>query len=257
MILCLDVGNTQMNCGVAEKGKFILTFRKTSKSKASSDETGVFLRTVLRENNIDPSNIKQITICSVVPEAIHSLNNACLKYFNIEPFLLRAGVKTGLRIKYRNPLEVGTDRIANAIAGINLYPNKNLIIIDFGTATTFCAISKECDYLGGVILPGLRISMESLEKNAAQLKSVEIKTMENTLGRSTMESIQSGLFFGQIGMVKEITKRLTKESFNSDKPIVIATGGFSSLFGNAHLFDIILPNLVLEGLLIALKMNSN
>ena len=239
MILCLDVGNTQMNCGVVEKDKFILTFRKTSKNKSSSDESGVFLRSVLRENSIDPSNIKQIAMCSVVPEAIHSLNNACIKYFNLEPFLLKAGVKTGLRIKYRNTLEVGTDRIANAIAGINLYPNNNLIIIDFGTATTFCAISKECDYLGGVILPGLRISMESLEKNAAQLKSVEIKAMEETLGR-----------------VKEITKRITRESFNGDRPIVIATGGFSSLFASAKLFDVILPNLVLEGLLIALKMNK-
>jgi type III pantothenate kinase len=256
MILCLDVGNTQMNCGVIENNKIILTFRKTSKSKASSDEIGVFLLSVLRENNIQRTQINQIAICSVVPEAIHSLNNACLKYFSIEPFLLKAGVKTGLRIKYRNPLEVGTDRIANAIAGINFYPNKNLIIIDFGTATTFCAVSKSADYLGGVILPGLRISMESLERNAAQLKSVEIIPMEKTLGRSTMESIQSGLYFGQIGMVKEITKRVKSESFNGEEAVIIATGGFSSLFNDAGLFDVILPNLVLDGLAIALRMNA-
>ena len=255
MILCLDVGNTQMNCGVVHNNEIILTFRKTSKNKASSDETGVFLRSVLKENDIDPSQIKQIAMCSVVPEAIHSLNNACLKYFKLEPFLLKAGVKTGLRIKYRNPLEVGTDRIANAIAGVNLYPEKNLIIIDFGTATTFCAVSKESDYLGGVIMPGLRISMEALEKNAAQLKSVEIKPMEKTLGRSTMESIQSGLYFGQIGMVKEITNRICEESFDGEKVVVLGTGGFSSLFNNAGLFDAILPNLVLDGLRIALKMN--
>lgn len=260
MILSLDVGNTTIHGGVFDNESLKFQFRRTSEFRASSDELGVFLRSVLRENGVDPNSITQIAICSVVPDAIYSLRGACIKYFNITPFLLQAGVKTGLKIKYRNPLEVGADRIANAIGATQLYPNENLIIIDFGTATTFCAVNKEKEYLGGVILAGLRISMEALEQKTAKLPPVEIVQLKQTLGRSTVESIQSGLYFGQIGMVKEIRDRLTEECFADDqgpeKTRVIATGGFAGLFDKAGLFDVIIPDLVLKGLNIALRMNS-
>lgn len=256
MIMCLDVGNTQIHGGVFDSNTLTLQFRKTSRSQFSSDEVGLFLVNVLRENKIGPNNISEISICSVVPDVIHSLRNACLKYFEIEPFILKAGVKTGLKIKYRNPLEVGTDRIANAIAGVKQFPDKNLIIVDFGTATTFDVINKNKEYLGGVILPGIRISMEALVKGTSQLPSVEITEIKEVVGRSTAESIKSGLYHGQIGMVKELTKQISKEAFNGDKPLVIGTGGFSRLFENTILFDIILPNLVLEGLIEALKLNK-
>lgn len=260
MILSLDVGNTTIHGGVFENESLKLQFRRTSEFRASSDELGLFLRGVLRENNIEPDTITQIAICSVVPDAIYSLRGACIKYFNITPFLLQAGVKTGLKIKYRNPLEVGADRIANAIAGTQLFPNENLVIVDFGTATTFCAVNKDKEYLGGVILPGLRISMEALEQKTAKLPPVEIVQMKQTLGRSTVESIQSGLYFGQIGMVKEITERLKEECFeggqDAEKPRILATGGFAGLFDKAGLFNVIIPDLVLKGLNIALRMNS-
>ncbi len=255
MILCLDVGNTQIHGGVFEGDKLRTQFRRTSEFRASSDELGMFLRGVLRENDVDPDAINQIAMCSVVPDAVYSLKNACKKYFNKIPFVLQAGVKTGLKIKYRNPLEVGADRIANSIAATEKYPNENILIVDFGTATTFCAINTEREYLGGVILAGLRISMEALESRTAKLPSVEITSLKETLGRSTVESIQSGLYFGNIGMVKEIKSRLIQECFNGDKPRVIATGGFSSLFEKADLFDEIIPDLVLKGLNHALKMN--
>lgn len=260
MILSLDVGNTTIHGGVFEGDQLRAQFRRTSEFRASSDELGVFLRSVLRENEIDPMAIRQIAICSVVPDAIYSLRGACVKYFGISPFLLQAGVKTGLKIKYRNPLEVGADRIANAIAGTHLYPNENLIIVDFGTATTFCAINKEKEYLGGVILAGLKISMEALETKTAKLPPVEIVQMQEILGRSTVESIQSGLYHGQIGMVKEIKGKLIDECFHGgraeDRPRVLATGGFAGLFDKAGLFDAIVPDLVLKGLNIALLMNS-
>jgi type III pantothenate kinase len=178
MILSLDVGNTTIHGGVFDGDTLKAQFRRTSEFRASSDELGIFLRSVLRENDIDPTQITHIAICSVVPDAIHSLRNACLKYFKINPFLLQAGVKTGLKIKYRNPLEVGADRIANSIAGTLLYPDKNLLIVDFGTATTFCAITKEKDYLGGVIIAGLKISMEALETKTAKLPSVPVSTTD-------------------------------------------------------------------------------
>ncbi len=257
MILCIDVGNTQIHGGVFKGEELAVQFRKTARQQFSSDEIGIFLRSVLRENKIDADSIKGISICSVVPDLNHSMRSGCNKYFGIEPFFLKAGVKTGLKIKYRNPLEVGSDRIANAIAAIKMFPNRNIIVVDFGTATTFCAISKAKDYLGGIILPGIRISMEVLESRAAQLPSVEIKKTESVLGRSTVESIQSGLFYGQVGIVKELKSRITREVFNDDEPVVIGTGGFSSLFENEGLFNLILPTLALKGLHLAYYLNEN
>lgn len=256
MILCLDVGNTQVYAGLFDKDKMVLSFRKNSKSGASSDETGIFLRSAIRENGYDPAKITQIAICSVVPEVIYSLRGACMKYFNINPFILQAGVKTGLKVKYRNPVEVGADRIANSIAATHLYPGKNLILVDLGTATTFCAVTKEKDYLGGSIVAGLRLCMEALESKTAKLPSVEIVSMHEALGRSTIESIQSGLFYGHLGTIKEISERITKECFQDEKPLVIGTGGFAYLFEKEKIFDEIVPDLVLKGMLIALQYNT-
>lgn len=256
MILCLDVGNSQIYGGVFDEDKLRLRFRRNSRTGASSDEVGVFLRSVLRENDIDPSEIKQIAVCTVVPEVLHSLKNACMKYFRLTPFVLQAGVKTGLKIRYKNPVEVGSDRIANAIAGTHLYPSQNLIIVDFGTATTFCAVSAKKDYLGGAILAGLKISMEALESRTSRLPAVEIVKPEECLAKTTVDSIQSGLYFGTIGQVKEIAARITKEVFTDQKPMLIGTGGFASLFSSTGLFDKENSDLVLTGLHLALKMNT-
>jgi type III pantothenate kinase len=255
MILCLDVGNSQIFGGIYKDDKLLLRFRRTSKTGASSDEFGLFLKSVIRENGFDPDEVEKIALCTVVPEVLHSLKNACLKYFKKNPFVLQAGVKTGLKIKYRNPLEVGADRIANAIAATHLFPNDNLIVIDFGTATTFCAINKNKEYLGGVITAGLKISMEALEDRTSKLPSVEILRTEQALGRSTVESIQSGLFHGTIGLVKEINAQLTKEAFGGETPRIVGTGGFARLFDGTGIFDEDKPDLVLQGLYLALQLN--
>jgi type III pantothenate kinase len=258
VILCLDVGNTSIHAGVYDsKGLLRVQFRKASESRGSSDESGLFLRAALRENGVDPQAIQSIAICSVVPDAIFSLKGACQKYFQLQPFLLQAGVRTGLKIKYRNPLEVGADRIANSIAGCDLHPNENLIIVDFGTATTFDAVSASREYLGGSILAGLKISVEALETRTAKLPSVEIVQAPHALGRSTVESIQSGLFFGQIGMIRELVQRLRSEAFQGEAARVLATGGFAGLFEGQGLFDQVVPDLVLKGLLIAHEMNRS
>ncbi len=255
MILTLDVGNSQIFGGVInDKNEIKLSFRKTSKTGASSDEIGVFLRTVLSENGINPKEIHQIAMCSVVPNVVHSIKNACKKYFGINPFVLESGVKTGLKIGYENPVEVGADRIANAIAAVHLYPQQDLIVIDLGTATTFCVISSNKEYLGGSIVAGLKLCVKALESKTAKLPSVEIVSMKAALGRSTVESIQSGLYFGHIGTMKEMTRRLQKECFHK-KPYIIGTGGLSSLFDKAEVFDQIQPDLVLQGLVLALEMN--
>lgn len=256
MILCLDVGNTQIVGGVFNGDAVEVQFRVTSTGKPSSDEIGIFLRSALRENGIEPASIDEIAFCSVVPGVVHSLRNACLKYFEVDPFVLQAGVKTGLKIRYRNPLEVGSDRIADAIAAVELFPDRDLVIVDFGTATTVEAVSKEREYLGGMILAGLRLSMEALEHNTAKLPSVEIVVPAEVVGRSTSESIQSGLYYGTLGALRFAIERIVADEFGGSRPVVIATGGFSSLFRDAGLFDHVIPDLLLRGLLRALRMNS-
>ncbi len=257
MILTLDIGNSQIYGGVLnEMGEIIFRFRKASKTGASSDEIGLFLRAVLRENNIDFQNIKQIAICSVVPEVVHSIGSACVKYFNINPFQLNNNSNTGLLNKYANPHEVGADRIANAIAGASLFPQKNLIIVDLGTATTFCAITKAKEYLGGAILAGLRLNLESLVSKTSKLPSFEVIAPKKIMGNSTIESLQSGLYFGHLGAMREIINNMTIECFNGEKPYIIGTGGFSSLYKEAEIFDTIEPDLVFTGLFEAIKLNK-
>lgn len=257
MYLLLDVGNSQIFGGLMnEKGEILFRFRKASKTGASSDEIGLFLRAVIRENGFDYKQIKQIALCSVVPEIVHSIGSACVKYFDIHAFQLNNEVNTGLQNKYNNPKEVGADRIANAIAGAKLYPNQNLIIIDLGTATTFCAITKTKDYLGGAILSGLRLNVESLVSKTSKLPSFEVIARQNVMGNSTIESLQSGLYFGHLGAMREIIGRMADECFNGQKPLIIGTGGFSSLFKDAKIFDEIEPDLVFTGLFEAIKLNQ-
>jgi type III pantothenate kinase len=258
MLLCLDIGNSQIHGGVFKGEEIKFQFRKSSRFNISSDEMGVFLRSVLRENNIDHKEISAIALCSVVPDINYSIRNGCIKYFGIDPFILQAGVKTGLKIKYQNPAEVGADRIANAIAATTLYPNNNnIIVIDFGTATTFDVITKNKEYLGGAILPGLKISMEALESKTAKLPSVEIEEPVKVIGRNTRESIQSGLFFSQVGAVKELIDRISQEEFSGKKPLIVGTGGFAHMFTKENLFDIIDTELVLKGIYFAFKLNLN
>jgi type III pantothenate kinase len=258
MKLLLDVGNSQIFGGVLhENDSIYFRFRKSTHSGTSSDEIGLFLVNVLRENGFEPMKVKEIGICSVVPDAMHSLKGACQKYFKKEPFILEAGVKTRLQIKYKNPNEVGADRIANAIGGLALFPDQDLLIVDLGTATTFCAVSRKREYFGGAIIPGLRISMEALESRTAKLPKVEILRPKTACGQSTVESIQNGLYISHVGAIKEFIHRYQNEIFNGVRPVVIGTGGFSSLFTQEKLFDQEVPDLVLIGLDMALEFNRS
>lgn len=256
MKLCLDVGNSQIFGGLFESGELKLRFRRRLQRGASSDELGIFFRQALRENGVDPSHVRGIGYCSVVPDVNHSLANACRNYFGIEPFSLQAGVKTGLKIRYKNPGEVGADRIADAIGAVARYPSEDLILVDLGTATTVECISGEREYLGGAILPGLRISMTGLETNTARLPKVEIVRPGKVCARSTVESIQSGLYWGHIGMIREITQRMKQECFAGSQTTVIGTGGFAGLFSGEGIFDTVHPDLALEGVRIAQELNE-
>lgn len=256
MLLCIDVGNSQIFAGVYDGEALKTTFRRTSHIRSSSDEFGTFFRSVLRENGMDPQGIQMAAICSVVPEVVHSLRNCFRKYFGFEPFLLQAGVKTGLKVRYRNPLEVGADKIANALGAVTRFPGRNVLIVDFGTATTLCAVTKEKEYLGGIITPGLHTSMSALEANTARLPTVEIVRPAEILGRSTVESIQSGLYYGTLATVRALTTSVTEQYFANHKPVVLGTGGFGRLFAGEDLFDAFLPELSLLGLRRAVDLSQ-
>jgi type III pantothenate kinase len=257
VILTLDIGNSEIFGGVFEDGALTVRFRKAARAATSSDELGLFLRNVLRENGRDPRGVAQIALCSVVPDMMYSMRSCCRKYFGIDPFVLRPGVKTGLQIRYRNPLDVGPDRIANAVGGAHLYPGHNLIIVDFGTATTFDVVRGGREYVGGIIVSGVRISMEALEKNTARLPAVEIVPPAELVGRSTIEAIQSGLYFGNRALVQGLIHEIRDHAFGSESAVVIGTGGFSRLFEHANLFQVMLPDLVLIGLQQALQLNGD
>lgn len=254
MLLCLDIGNSQIHGGVFDGG-LRCQFRKTTLPLGSSDEFGVFFTAVLRESGLDPQAVKHVAICSVVPGALHPVRSACVKYFRAEPFVLQAGVKTGLKVKYRNPHEVGADRIAGAIGAALRRPAANLIVVDCGTATTFDVVTAGGDYLGGAILPGVGISVESLAGRTAKLPSVEIMRPAAALGRSTAESIQAGIYFGHAGAIRRILAELTREAFGEERPYVVGTGGFARLLEAEKLFDEVVPELVLLGLRHAAELN--
>ncbi len=256
MILCLDVGNTHIFGGVYHGKQIVLRFRYDTKQPHTSDQIGIFFRNVLRENNIEFKNIKKIAIASVVPSIDYSLRAACIKYFDIEPFVLQAGVKTGIKIKTEHPEKVGADLVAEAIAGVHQYPKQNIIIVDFGTATTYLAVNDRQEFLGVTILPGFKTSMEALKSNTAALPAVEIVKPQAMLGRNTIQCIQAGLYYSQLATLKELTQGITQQCFNGIPPIIIGTGGFSYLFEEEKIFTHLAPDIVLEGLYIALLKNQ-
>lgn len=257
MMLCLDVGNSQMFGGVfADDGHLLVRFRHETNRTATSDQLGIFIRQVLREIKIDPALIKQIGIGSVVPSLDYSLGSACIKYFNIDPFWLTAATCSDLKIQIDNPSQVGADLIATAIAGSHAFPQQNLIIVDFGTATTFAAVSARREFLGAVIQAGIRTSMKALQLNTEQLPSVQIVKPRQVLGRDSIGAIQSGLYYGQIGAIKEIIRGISHEVFPNQPFLALGTGGLSHLTEEEKIFDAILPDLVLEGIRLALLSHS-
>lgn len=255
MILTIDIGNTSTTCGLFDGDKLVLQFRRETNIHSSSDEIGVFFRNVLRENGFDWQKITKVGICSVVPAMNYSLMSACSKYLNHDPLIVQAGIKTGLKIKYSNPKEIGADLIAAAMGAVSLNLNKNTIIVDLGTATTLELLSADNEFLGGSILPGMKISIDALASGTAKLPSVEIAKPEGIYGSSTPEAIQVGLYYGTAGSIKEICYQYQKKVFKGEKPFILGTGGFAKIFADYKLFDQIIPELVLLGVKRALELN--
>lgn len=256
MILTIDIGNTQIYFGVLENEKVVANFRYTSKETITADELGVFLLSALRENNIKKTDIKEVAVSSVVPDITRSTIHSIKKYFNIIPFVIDNKSKTKIYVKNADIHDLGADRIADIEGAFYLYPNKNLIIIDFGTAITFDAVAKDGRYLGGAISAGPMLSMRALAGGTALLSTVEIKKPKNASGLTTETQIQSGLVLGTIGLVKEIVKRLKNECFKNKEVLIIGTGGLGRLFEKENIFDCYEPNLILLGLYSLIRKNK-
>lgn len=255
MILTIDIGNTQIFAGVFQNNTIRARFRKTSIGSITSDELGIFLTNILREHEINPKEIKDIAISSVVPSLLRTVMNCCVKYFSIKPFIVEAGIKTGLKIP-SNFDRLGADRVADCIAAIQRFPNKNLIVVDFGTANTFDAVSKNKEYKGGAITVGVGTSLQALCQNTALLSNVEIIKPRKAAGCTTEHQLQSGLYYGHLGIIKEYIFRFKKECFNDEDAVVIATGGFARMFEKSGVFDLYEPDLLLEGIKYALDLSK-
>ena len=253
MLLVFDVGNTNMVIGIYKDKSLVKDWRICTDIHKTSDEYGMLIGNLLAHDNIDIKSIDDVIISSVVPNVMHALENFCIKYCEKKPMIVGPGIKTGLNIKYDNPKQVGADRIVNAVAAIEKYGSP-LIIVDFGTATTFCAISDKAEYLGGTICPGLKISSEALFNGAAKLPRVELIKPGKTICKATLEAMQAGIIYGYVGQVEKIISMMKKE-LGSEDIKVVATGGLSSLIhSETDSIDHIDKFLTLEGLrLIHLK----
>ncbi|WP_032123612.1 type III pantothenate kinase [Clostridium amazonitimonense] len=258
MVLLIDVGNTNIVLGVYDEDKLIADWRMSTDTKKTSDEYGIEIMQLFLHSNLDYKKIEGVIISSVVPNIMYSLEHLIRKYFKIEPIIVGPGIKTGINIKYDNPKEVGADRIVNAVAAHHEF-RRPLIIIDFGTATTFCAVNKNGDYLGGTICPGIKISSEALFERAAKLPRIELIKPNTVLCKNTVNSMQAGVIYGYVGQVKYIVSKMKEEmmGLGEQEPYVIATGGLAKLISDeAKCIDRIDSLLTLKGLNIIYQKNK-
>ncbi|NLC10911.1 MAG: type III pantothenate kinase [Firmicutes bacterium] len=246
MLLAIDVGNTNIMLGVYQEEKLVTYWRVSTNRQGTEDEYGILIKNLFHQRGIRDQNIKEMIIATVMPPLRFPLEEMGKKYFKVNPLVVGPGIKTGLNILMDNPKEVGADRIVNAVAGYELYGGP-LIIVDFGTATTFCVISEDGSYLGGSIAPGIEIATEALFKKAAKLPRVELVKPSRVLGKDTISSMQSGIFYGFVGQVDGVVRRLCREI--GIKPKVIATGGLANLIAKeSETIEEVNQFLTLEGL---------
>ena len=247
MIICLDVGNTNIKYAVYDGETLKISFRVATEHKKTSDEYGGQLISILGNNKIDVSEISGGIISSVVPQLDYTLERMCVNYLGIKPMMLVPGLKTGLNLRVDNAKEVGADRVVNNVAAVKKY-GYPLIVIDFGTATTFNVIDKKGEFIGGVIAPGIKGSLDSLVNGTAKLPRVEIERPASVIGKNTVTNMQSGIVYGFAGLVEYIVKKIKRE-MKCENVTVIATGGFSEVIAKEiSCIDKVDKLLTLEGL---------
>jgi type III pantothenate kinase len=254
MLLAVDIGNTDTTLGVFEGEELRATWHMATGIHRMADEYAALLLNLLHHQGLDISEIKDIALCSVVPPLIATFDELCQRYFHLLPLVVGAGVKTGVRIRMDNPREVGADRIANAAAAHHLYGGP-IIITDLGTATTFDTVSREGDYTGGAIAPGIGTAAEALFTQAAMLPRVELAHPKHAIGTNTITAMQSGIVFGYVGLIEGIVARIQQEL--GERAKVVATGGFAELIAReTAVIDVVNPNLTLIGLRLIYLLNK-
>ena len=245
--MTIDVGNTNFTFGIFNDRELLTTFRMTTKQLRTSDEYGISIIDMLERNQISKSDIQGVIISSVVPNVMHSLTSAVIKYLDITPTIVGPGIKTGIRVMTENPKQIGADRIVDAVAAYDLYGGPALVL-DFGTATTYDLVDGRGAFVAGVTAPGIRTSAQALWNEAAKLPEIEIKKPASILAQETISSMQAGLVYGQIGQTEYIVKHMIKES-GYDNVKVVATGGLGRIIANeTDCIDIYDPILTLSGL---------
>ncbi len=253
MFLAIDIGNTEITLGVFDGEELRATWHVSTGIHRTVDEYAVLLLNMIGRGPSD-FDIDAVAVCSVVPPLVAVFEELCQRYLHVSPLVVGAGVKTGVRIRMDNPREVGADRIANAAAAHHLYGGP-VIITDLGTATTFDVVSKEGDYMGGAIAPGIGVAAEALFMRAAKLPRVELTRPKQAIGRDTIAAMQSGIVFGYVGLVEGLVARIQKELGEPAK--VVATGGFAEpIARETAVINVVNPNLTLVGLRLIYQMNQ-
>ena len=247
MLLALDVGNTNITIGVFDGGKLLCTLRITTKLPRTSDEYGILLKNLMRDNDIDPGQIHAAIISSVVPAIMYSLRNGLYKYLHVDPLIVEPGVKTGIRVVTEHPAQIGADRIVDAVGAYVKYGGP-VLVLDFGTATTYDLVDEKGQFLSGITAPGIRTAGRALWQDAAKLPKIEIKKPDQILGRDTISSMQSGLVYGHIGQTEYIIRKI-KDEAKLSQMTVVATGGLGKIiFDETDSIDYYDSNLTLKGL---------
>jgi len=253
MLLAIDIGNTNITLGGFDGEQLRATWRLAPDVNRLADEYGVLMISLLSQEGLGKADLDAAVMSTVVPDLEPVFEQVCRRYFNVRPLVVGTGVRTGLRILYDSPRDVGADRVADAVAAIHLYGTP-LILVDLGTGAVFDAISKDGDYLGGAIAPGLGIAAEALYRRAAKLYRVELARPSSAIGRNTVSAVQSGLIFGYVGLVEGIIARFKQELGGEAK--VVVTGGYAELLApETSLFDYVDPDLTLTGLRLIFEMN--
>jgi len=254
MLYAIDVGNTSINMGLFQGEKIAYSWRLMSGIDRSADEYGSLISSLLKHYEVPVESIRGAVLCSVVPPLVPVFQEVCERYLHSNTLVIEPGIKTGLRLLVDNPRELGPDRVANAVAGMKLYGTP-LVVIDFGTATTFDVVSANGDFLGGAIAPGINIAAEALYSRTAMLPRIELHKPRHAIGKGTVTAMQSGIIYGYIGLIQRILEEITAELEASPK--VVATGGYAHMF--ADLIPVIAeanPDLSLIGLRLIYDMNK-
>lgn len=263
MLLAFDVGNTNIVLGVFKDGEMVTNWRLETDNRKSADEYGMVIHQLFQYENLDVNEVEDVIISTVVPSILYTLQHLSQKYFDTRAIVIGPGIKTGLVVKYDNPKQVGADRIVNAVAAHAKYGGP-LIVIDLGTATTFCAITAKAEYIGGTIAPGLKISSDALFEKTAKLPKVELEEPGSVICRNTINSMQSGLVYGHMGLVEFIVRKMKRElaeyckgEISEEDIKVIATGGLATLVNSGvDCIDYVDKLLTLEGLEMIYRKNK-